>query len=273
MRILHNAGKQARSLHHNGLHEYGRLEACTTIYGVIMAIPIILVTTGIVSQEGKTPLCQCGNTYLKALVDSGAYPVILPPIPNNGTIKRLLDSVDGLLVTGGGDIDPVLYGESRHPKCGIPSSDRDETEISAVKIAIEMGIPVFGICRGHQVLNVALGGNLIQDIPSQVSNSITHSNVNERRPQHSVEIVDSTMLRDIERDNSIMVNSIHHQAVKKLGDGLRVSAKSEDGVIEAIESTDGRPVLSVQWHPEENTNEYPQFKKLFEWFVSQATKL
>ncbi len=249
-----------------------RLEACITMYGVVMAIPIILVTTGIVSQEGKTPLCQCGNTYLKALVDSGAYPVILPPIPNRESVKRLLDGVDGLLVTGGGDIDPELYGEPRHPKCGIPDSDRDEIEISAVKVAIEMGIPVFGICRGHQVLNVALGGTLIQDIPSQVSNSITHSEEGNRRPLHNVEISDGTMLKEIERENPIMVNSIHHQAVKKLGDGLRVSAKSEDGVIEAIESADGRPVLSVQWHPEENTNEYPQFRKLFEWFVSQAAK-
>jgi len=235
-----------------------------------MAIPIILVTTGISSQEGKTSLCQCGNTYLKALVDSGAYPVILAPIPDKETIKRLLNGVDGLLVTGGGDIDPELYGESRHPKCGMPNSDRDETEISAVQIAVEMGLPVFGICRGHQVLNVALGGTLIQDIPSLVPNHVTHTEEGNRRPLHCVDLVDETMLKDIECETSIMVNSIHHQAVKQLGKGLKVSARSEDGVIEAIESTDGKPIMSVQWHPEENTDEYPQFKKLFEWFVSQT---
>lgn len=237
-----------------------------------MPSPVILVTTGIMHNENDQPVYQPRNTYFNALRRSGAYSVILPPLPDTGSVRRLLNGVDGLLVTGGGDIDPDFYGESRNTRCGPSDIDRDRTEITAVQIAIELGIPVFGICRGHQVLNVALGGTLIQDIPSQVENSIVHCEENNRKPLHSVSIADGTILSKIQNENAIMVNSIHHQGVNKPGNGLRVSAISRDGVAEAIESVDGRPILSVQWHPEEYTAEYPQFGKLFDWFVDEAAR-
>jgi putative glutamine amidotransferase len=183
----------------------------------------------------------------------------------------------GVMLLGGGDVDPALYGEATHATTAIVAAPRDAYEIALVKAAVARDLPIFAICRGVQLLNVALGGSLVQDIPSQVLQALDH------RPEggaatiaHYIEVMPETLLAglvaaELERDGFCAVNSRHHQAINALGDGLRVSARSVDGVIEAVERPASRFCVAVQWHPEDFW-ESGRFQGLFTGFLSACTR-
>lgn len=181
----------------------------------------------------------------------------------------------GLMLLGGHDVDPALYGEDRHPATEGVSTSRDEYEIALVKAAIARDLPIFAICRGIQLLNVALGGSLVQDIPTQVVQHLDHHpGGTPSMIGHYVEVTPGTRLAglveaELERDGFCAVNSRHHQALKKVGDGLKVTASSVDGVIEAVERPASRFCVAVQWHPE-SFWQSGRFQGLFRGFLAAA---
>jgi putative glutamine amidotransferase len=189
--------------------------------------------------------------------------------------RKVLNEIDGVLLTGGGDIDPVLYREERHPSVEDAEPGRDEFELDLVRRAIDADLPVLAICRGAQVLNVASGGTLVQDIPSEVRTDLTHSI---QRPRdaiaHVVAVTPGTRLESalgpaVDAAHGCRVNSRHHQSVGRLGAGLIASASAADGVIEAIEGSNAAFCVGVQWHPE-NFWRTGEFRGLFDAFVTAA---
>jgi putative glutamine amidotransferase len=181
----------------------------------------------------------------------------------------------GLLLLGGTDVDPALYGEERHPTTDVAAAPRDAYEIALVKAAIARDLPIFAICRGIQLLNVALGGSLVQDIPTEVLQHLDHDpKVGPAMIGHYVEVTPNTWLAslvhtELEGDGFCAVNSRHHQAIKKVGEGLKVTASSVDGVIEAVERPYSRFCLGVQWHPE-SFWQSGRFQGLFAGFLAAA---
>jgi putative glutamine amidotransferase len=208
--------------------------------------------------------------YVEAIRRAGGEPRILEP--ETDSPEAVIAEIDGLLLTGGADVDPALYGEQTHPKTTIVPPVRDRFELELARLAMERDMPLLGICRGEQVMNVAGGGTLIQDIPSQVGGALTHSidtplNVS----AHEVWITPGSrlwqaMCEQLEDGETSQVNSRHHQAVDHLGEGFDVSATAPDGVIEAIEKRNARFCVGVQWHPE-NFWRTGEFRSLFESFV------
>ncbi len=184
--------------------------------------------------------------------------------------QNVLDHLDGLLLTGGGDIDASEFQDVNHPSVHSINRPRDEMELSLTRAALRRGIPVFGICRGLQVMNVALGGNLIQHIPDEIKTMIVHDDSENTRQNlaHEIVIQDGTLLHRILGETRISVNSFHHQAIKDLGNGLIKSAWSEDGIVEGVELPNASYFLGVQWHPEEFVNDGAIFHSLFESFVT-----
>lgn len=172
-------------------------------------------------------------------------------IPDSPQAEKLLEKADLLLLIGGGDVDPVRYGEAKIPQCGTIEAERDEFEYRLLAEAVRTGKPVVGICRGMQIINVYFGGTLYQDIPTQYDTKINHRNGGDNigNITHSINIVEGSRLREILGTESLGVNSSHHQAAKDVAPGFRVSALSTDGIIEGIES-DTLPVAGVQFHPE-----------------------
>jgi putative glutamine amidotransferase len=182
----------------------------------------------------------------------------------------VLDSVAGLVLTGGEDVDPARYGEKRHEKVRSVNAARDATEAALIQAARERGTPVLAICRGIQILNVALGGTLIQDIPSQCDGRIAHDDEGPRDSRsHEISIEPGSLIAKAVGTEHCTVNSFHHQSVKRVADGMRVTARSPDGIIEGIESTsDDWWVMAVQWHPEEMTDSAePWDRGLFKAFA------
>ena len=193
-------------------------------------------------------------------------PVILPITDDERLLELYANEFDGFICTGGDDIDPSIYGEEKHPKCGAIENGRDLCELSLLAKVTALDKPVFGICRGIQIMNVALGGTLWQDIPSQWSEpkGSVHFVRNENNdPRHKVTV--SGRLRDVLGEDCVLTNSYHHQAVKATGDGLAVCAVSEDGIIEGIEHTGLSFYRAVQWHPEVDPDDVS--RKLFVDFL------
>jgi len=206
--------------------------------------------------------------YIRAVEKAGGLPVILAPGSPEES-EDVLGHLDGLVLTGGSDLDPALYGEPAHPSVNQVFRERDEFEIALCREALRQDIPLLAICRGHQVLNVARGGTLIQDIPSEIEGSANHDPERERwEPAHDVRVEPGTRLHGILGRERVEVNSFHHQAVKTLGKGLVASAWSTvDGVVEGIEVPDRRFAVGVQWHPEAFWDRQPGFQSLFEALV------
>lgn len=202
--------------------------------------------------------------YARAVEVHGARVVELHPGDSPA-----LDDLDGLLLSGGGDIDPRLYGQARHEKLGPVDRDRDCFELCLARRAVEQGVPVLGICRGAQVLGVALGGELVQDIPSLVGGSVVHS-AGKDGARHWVRVESDSQLGEIMGARRVCVNSFHHQANGRLGPGVRATAWSEDRVIEAIEADGAAFALGVQWHPERMCLRAPRQARLFAAFVTAA---
>jgi len=203
--------------------------------------------------------------YVRAVERSGAVPVVLPSLAPEHA-EALLDRLDGLLLSGGVDVDPALYGQPQHPKLGRVDRERDDFELALTRHALRRDLPLLAICRGQQVLNVATGGTLIQDLASELEGAVTHEAPGRRtRRSHPVEVLAGSKLSEILGPGPLSVNSFHHQAIDRLGEGLTVSGSCpEDGVIEAVEMKDRSFVLGVQWHPESFWNEPVGFQVLFE---------
>ena len=215
------------------------------------------------------------DSYTGAIEAAGGIPILLPIKNRREDYERLLDIVTGIVLTGGHDINPLLYGEniSKYNRAIIP--ERDETEIMLFKTAFKRGIPILGICRGEQLINVAMGGSLYQDIYEQAEASIKHEQgdiLPRDYPVHRVSITINSRLFECYNRDSIMVNSLHHQAVKKLAPGLIATSYSEDGIIEAIEyESRDRFLLGVQWHPEAMFRRDEDASKLFKYFIKHCS--
>lgn len=215
----------------------------------------VAVTAGI-RPDGDTNRVRLTAAYVTALENAGLIPLIVPPLSLDGAAAAILDSVAGLVLTGGEDVDPARYGEKRHEKVRSVNAARDATEASLIEQAKAMGKPVLAICRGIQILNVALGGTLVQDIPSQIGTTIAHDEDTPRDARsHEILIESGSLIAAAVGAEHVTVNSFHHQSVARVADGMRVTARSPDGVIEGMESTDSNWwVMAVQWHPEEMTD-------------------
>ncbi|MBV6521167.1 MAG: putative glutamine amidotransferase [Gemmatimonadaceae bacterium] len=232
--------------------------------------PIVAVSATSRPTEGAERV-RLNEAYVSALHQAGVIPLILPPLDDTAAVAQVLGVVDGLVLSGGEDIDPIVYGAERHPATGAAHESRDNCELALARTARAMGLPTLAICRGIQVLNVALGGTLIQDIPSQVGGAQTHDGTAARTDRvHRVSIFPGTRLAGALESHDIAVNSVHHQALDRVAADLRVSARADDGVIEGVESCDPRWfALGVQWHPEELTRDAEAWdRRLFSAFAA-----
>lgn len=213
-----------------------------------------------------SPWYALREQYILSLQEAGALPLCIPFCEDS--IDQYLDCLDGLLLPGGRDIHPSLYGEANcHPSVFV-TPKRSEFELALAKKALDQDMPILGVCAGHQIINVALGGTLFQHIPDMVLNALTHQDPqNPTAVRHSITIDKNTRLYSIIEDKTAewTVNSNHHQSIKDLGKDLILSAVTPDGVIEAIESSKHRFVLGIQWHPEYHV--CPIDKLIFKAFV------
>jgi len=225
------------------------------------------------SSPHSLPVFAQNQTYVAAVAVAGGAPVLIPLNLDEEALRAIYERLDGLLLAGGGDLHPKHYGEAIHEKCGHIDEARDTVELTLTRWALAEGLPVFGICRGIQVMNVAAGGTLYQDIASQVPGSLKHDcwpDYPRNYLAHQVTVNADSRLAAILGQRRVGVNSMHHQAVKDLAPRFRVVARDPDGLIEAIEDHDHPFALGVQWHPEELVEDAPPMRRLFEHFVSAA---
>ncbi|MCM8749194.1 gamma-glutamyl-gamma-aminobutyrate hydrolase family protein [Thermomicrobiaceae bacterium CFH 74404] len=213
------------------------------------------------------------TNYARAIEHAGGIPIVL--VPQLDHLSHLVRILDGVLLSGGGDIRPSRYGDSTvHPETYGIHDLRDEFELALARSALELDLPLLCICRGIQVLNVALGGTLIQDIGDQVPTTIEHRQqrreIPSTEPSHEVEIVPGSLLHAIYGDTVIAVNSFHHQALREVASELRVVGRAPDGIVEAVELAGRRFVLGVQWHPEMMFEAHPEHLKPFRALVEAA---
>jgi putative glutamine amidotransferase len=234
-----------------------------------MTKPLIGIGSDVLRQEGERDRAFVYTTYVDALRSAGAVPVLIPPQPEN--VAEVLDELDGLLLAGGDDCDPAVYGEPRHPSV-VPMDPRRQTnDLSLARAARERGVPTLAICLGVQVMNVAAGGTLIQDIASSIDTDIDHASEPTDRHRHEVLIESDTRLGRILGARELNVNSSHHQAIGRVGEPLRVTAHAPDGVVEGLEDPAHPFYVGVQWHPEDMAHE-KSAAALFGAFVEAARK-
>ena len=210
-------------------------------------------------------ICKLSHGYFQSVVAAGGVPMIIPPVEDANTLVNTLDRIDALILSGGGDINPLFGGDEPSPRLRGINQKRDLPELMITRLAYNRQIPILGICRGIQALAVALGGKVAQDISIQAN--VKHSQDADRAEQtHSIKIAEDSILHSLYGEEKIYVNSFHHQAVKDTGDKFRVVAKSSDGIIEAMESSEYKSIIGVQWHPECLEDGMP----LFRWLVEEA---
>lgn len=244
-------------------------------------IPVIGISA--YSENGR---CQVNMTYVNSVRLAGGVPLVIPVTSDDGQIEAVLSAIDGLIMTGGEDFDPLKwYGEEPVRALDEVVPSRDEFDVKLIRAAVAKGIPVLGICRGEQLMAVAFGGSLWQDIPSQIPASFVKHRQGATTGTygtHSIEITKGSQLARILGKEKAVVNSFHHQAIKTVPQGLKVAATSADGIIEAVErsgrlSADyadgGAMILGVQFHPEIITNGgNPEFLPIFQKLVAEAGK-
>jgi putative glutamine amidotransferase len=239
--------------------------------------PLIGVTTsGTADGEAGSdpPRAHLNGAYILAIQQAGGIPVLLPPYLDDRGREALWERLDGLVLSGGGDIAPRRLGEPAHPCVAGVSEHRDQLELTLAERAVDQGLPLLAICRGIQVLNVALGGSLHQHIPDAFpASTIAHAQREPRhQPTHDVKLlVEGTRLGAVLGTPELRVNSFHHQAVNRLGRGLREAAWAPDGVIEAVDMSGARGlVLAIQWHPEELIGHDRAARQLFSALIAAA---
>ena len=233
--------------------------------------PFVIVTATTETIRGRARV-RVNEAYTNALIAVGLVPIILPPMEPVLAAAAMTD-IAGLVLTGGEDIDPLRFGQDPHPRSGEPHQLRDAYEIALARAAYERRVPTLAICRGAQVMNVALGGTLVQDIASQHPSAIDHDQSARRNDRvHEVQISRQSRLAGIVSSSNIFTNSSHHQSVDRVGEGLRIVAKSPDGIVEAVEPTDPAWwMVAVQWHPEELTATAEDWdRRLFSAFAAEA---
>lgn len=230
--------------------------------------PLVLVTATTELIRG-IPRVRVNEAYTTALASLGLIPMVLPPIDPALAVPALARA-DGLVLTGGEDVDARHFGEEPHPATDEPHAARDACELALARAAFEQRIPTLAICRGAQVMNIALGGSLVQDIPSQVPGALAHSPEGRRAERvHQVDLEPRSRLASVLAATRVATNSSHHQSVGRVASDLRVTARAEDGIIEGAESRDdGWWMLAVQWHPEELTSTPEDWdRRLFQAFA------
>lgn len=233
--------------------------------------PLIALTATTAPAEGLVRV-RTNAAYVRALEAAGLVPLILPPLEPTHA-ERALDAVSGLVLTGGEDVAPGRYGERPHHALGSVNEQRDAWELALTAAARTRGLPTLAICRGVQLLNVALGGSLVQDIPSQCPSALPHALKTDRTTRvHDVDVMPGTRLAEAVRAECLTVNSAHHQAIGRIAPGLRVTARAPDGIIEGAEwDGDDWWAVGVQWHPEELVETPEEWDRwLFARFASEA---
>jgi putative glutamine amidotransferase len=232
-----------------------------------MTKPIIGIGSDVNTSPGKRDRAFVYTTYVDALRRAGAIPVIIPPQPENAA--DLMDELDGIVLAGGFDCDPALYGEEPHPSVEPMDARRQNNDLALATLAHERGVPTLGICLGLQVMNVAAGGTLMQDINSAVETDIEHASDPSNRNRHDVIVENGTKLASIIGAGEKVVNSSHHQAIKDVADGFRVTAHAPDGIVEGLEDPSHPFYVGVQWHPEDMNGERTA-SALFGAFIDAA---
>ncbi|MEK4404391.1 gamma-glutamyl-gamma-aminobutyrate hydrolase family protein [Sporosarcina sp. FSL K6-6792] len=230
--------------------------------------PVIGITTD-VQQDGENIL---KNTYVQAVIRAGGLPMIIP-VGLEQDVDQLIELFDGLLLSGGNDINPMLFNEEPHEYLGVVSPSRDSSELELARRMLKTGKPILGICRGLQVLNVAVGGTLYQDLYKQNDSPILQHT--QKAPNthcsHFVQLDKGSLLESIAGSERIQVNSYHHQSLKEVPSDFKVTGVASDGIVEAIESTDEQFVLGVQWHPEALSAAGDAVSlRIFERFISEC---
>jgi putative glutamine amidotransferase len=221
-------------------------------------------------REGsKRPIYANNRAYVHALEDAGGIPVLIPILNDISVLEALLTRLDGLLLSGGGDIDSLRYQAEPHPLLGSVDKRLDEIEFSLARWALDAAMPVLGVCRGMQLLNVACGGTLYQDLGDEYAGAMEHCRRDLPRKTliHSVRVEAGSRMERLLGTNKLCINSLHHQAIKVPGKNVIISGRAEDGVAELMEVTDQRFVVGIQGHPEEIYTQEPAFGQIFAAFV------
>ena len=233
--------------------------------------PLVGITTSSYTSEAGWEYNRAYVAIIQAVEEAGGLPVLIPISINDEALRDIYERLDAVLLPGGGDVRPNIYGAEMNPLTDNIDDARDHAEIEITRWAVDDDIPVLGICRGHQVVNVALGGTLIQDVPSEIGEGVNHNITVPRDTRaHEVNIDPGSRLASILGSTTVKVNSLHHQSVEKAAPDVCVTAYSPDGVVEALEMPDKKFVLSVQWHPEDLYRDDPAMKRLFKSFVEAA---
>jgi putative glutamine amidotransferase len=236
--------------------------------------PLVGLPTLAIPPGPKPPRFGINQSYVRALTAAGCAPVLIPLLDDDERLRAIYDRLDGIVFPGGADIAPQEYREEPIGDLNVVEARRDRTELTLARWAFADDLPTLGICRGQQVLNVALGGSLWQDLRHQGVTSVEHSDA-DGRPRtalmHRVRLDPDSRLAQLIDETSIEVNSLHHQAVKAVAPQLKVTGTSEDGVIESLESDDRRFLIAVQWHPEE-LDDLPWVRRLFAGFAHAAAQ-
>jgi putative glutamine amidotransferase len=223
------------------------------------------------------PRFSLNQSYAKAVEAAGGIPILIPQIEEAERLRRIYEMLDGILLPGGLDIHPKYYGQEPHPALDPTDLGLDFVETTIIPWALEDDMPVMGICRGEQVLNVVMGGTLIQDIYTQYSTTIDHRESFKRRIRdflaHDIAIDPDSRLRTLAGEDRIWVNTSHHQAVDRVAPGLRATAWSPDGIVEGVEAPERRFLMAVQCHPEEMWRKHAWARKMFKTFVDTSAEV